>query len=577
MRARSPWLVGLLFAVGEAAHAQAGPELARALELERDRRHAEAADLYERVIDREPSNLQALFGLERVYGALGRVGEIPRFVDEALEREPDNDALRALSLSVYGRLGDMQGVGRAAEDWIARNPSAAEPYREWAFAVSGRGDMETARRVLERGRERLGPHVLGAELAQVAAFTGDWHNAARHWHEVVDARPDQAGVAAASLGQAPSVVRDAVLAVLAHDIGDLPARRLAADLLAGWGRPGEGWTLLDASLPADRTLAAQILRRFAERIRGHGSPESERVRGYALERLAGLTSGTDAQMARVDAARAFADAGDRAGAERMLDQMSRDPTAAPSAAVRAMAGLIAVRADVGQVAEAERRFLEWRDRLSGDEVAQLMERIARAWIRRGDLDRADRIVAGDSSVASSAIRGWVALYRGELGAAGERFGEAGPFSGTRAEATERTAAIALIERLGPDRRPEIGSGLFAVARGDTARGINILARAARALPARGGRGDLLTYAGMLALAGDPEAAGGLFRAALSADESGPAAPQALLGLADAGLRMGRVAEAVEYLEHLILVHGESALVPQARRLLDQARGVVPRS
>ena len=35
-------------------------------------------------------------------------------------------------------------------------------------------------------------------------------------------------------------------------------------------------------------------------------------------------------------------------------------------------------------------------------------------------------------------------------------------------------------------------------------------------------------------------------------------------------------EAVDILEHLILSYGESVLVPQARRLLDQARGGIPR-
>jgi hypothetical protein len=34
---------------------------------------------------------------------------------------------------------------------------------------------------------------------------------------------------------------------------------------------------------------------------------------------------------------------------------------------------------------------------------------------------------------------------------------------------------------------------------------------------------------------------------------------------------------VQVLEHLILTYPESALVPQARRTLDQARGAVPRT
>jgi hypothetical protein len=40
---------------------------------------------------------------------------------------------------------------------------------------------------------------------------------------------------------------------------------------------------------------------------------------------------------------------------------------------------------------------------------------------------------------------------------------------------------------------------------------------------------------------------------------------------------GRPEEAAQQLEHLILGYPESAVVPQARRLLEQARGQVPRS
>jgi len=39
----------------------------------------------------------------------------------------------------------------------------------------------------------------------------------------------------------------------------------------------------------------------------------------------------------------------------------------------------------------------------------------------------------------------------------------------------------------------------------------------------------------------------------------------------------RLEDAIAQLEHLILTYPESALVPQARRTLDQARGAVPRT
>jgi hypothetical protein len=68
----------------------------------------------------------------------------------------------------------------------------------------------------------------------------------------------------------------------------------------------------------------------------------------------------------------------------------------------------------------------------------------------------------------------------------------------------------------------------------------------------------------------------LLRAA--ADSTVPAtAPAAELELARLLLSAGRTREATAQLEHLILAYPGSAVVPQARRLLDLARGAIPES
>ena len=64
----------------------------------------------------------------------------------------------------------------------------------------------------------------------------------------------------------------------------------------------------------------------------------------------------------------------------------------------------------------------------------------------------------------------------------------------------------------------------------------------------------------------------------AAVEEAPAtAPAAELALAELLLREGRKDDAIAQLEHLILTYPASALVPQARRTLDQARGAVPQT
>ena len=42
-------------------------------------------------------------------------------------------------------------------------------------------------------------------------------------------------------------------------------------------------------------------------------------------------------------------------------------------------------------------------------------------------------------------------------------------------------------------------------------------------------------------------------------------------------RTGRSAEAIPHLEHLILTYPNSAFVPEARRVLERAKGVIPKS
>jgi hypothetical protein len=113
--------------------------------------------------------------------------------------------------------------------------------------------------------------------------------------------------------------------------------------------------------------------------------------------------------------------------------------------------------------------------------------------------------------------------------------------------------------------------------GDSARAASGLEKVAADLPADKGGAELRLLAGRLAAAtgksGDAER---LFRAA-AVKEAGAAAPAAELELAQLLLDKGRQSEAVAQLEHLILTYPESALVPQARRTLDQARGAVPKT
>jgi TolA-binding protein len=359
--------------------------------------------------------------------------------------------------------------------------------------------------------------------------------------------------------------------------GDALARRIAAAALVGWGRAEEAWKLLAANLPESPVEAEAALRTFAQRLRLLRTPDASRARGQVFEQLASRQTGSAAQRSRIEAARAYAEAGDRGAAERMLSNIARDPTSAPPGTAEAMTELIGLLADAGRPADAEHHYRDWEAHLSVGTRLDLRRRIAWAWARTGEMDRADSTLSGDSSVAAVAVRGWIALFRGDLSSAVESFRTAGPYAGSREEATNRTTVAALAQRTDVERSPELGAAFLALAQADTSDAVSRFEHAAAGLPAEQGRSDVLTFAGQLAMEAGDDRAAKLFTVALAGDSTGPAAPAALLGLAELAWHAGRPREARTRLERLILGYPESALVPQARRLLDHVRGAIPNS
>src|SRR5216117_2716248 len=205
------------------------------------------------------------------------------------------------------------------------------------------------------------------------------------------------------------------------------------------------------------------------------------------------------------------------------------------------------------------------------------------WVRRGDLDRAAQALARDSSVDALAQRGWIALYRGRVQEAQQLFKAAGPYAGHRRDATERSAMLALLQQIPTATFPELGAALLTLARGDSVPAVAALRLAAVHLEtggSGGGRPDILLVAGRVAARLGPDerrVALALFAEVVRTGGSGAAAPAAELEWARLLERDQRTAEAIQHLEHLILSYPGSAVVPEARRELERAKGAIPKS
>jgi tetratricopeptide (TPR) repeat protein len=573
--------IGAALACAVAASAASAQAIGQGFELERQGHVSQAAALYEGVLRAEPANLPALLGLERVLPTLGRVSALVPLLERAMAVD-SNPAIRAVAVRTFTVLAQDDSAAAVVRRWAAAQPHDPAPWREWAIALSDRQRFDAAHDVLLAGRRTLGtPEALAIELAELAQRVDDWAAAALEWGHAISGAAAQIPNAVEQLEDAPVDQHDRVVRALTGSGAGVEARQVAAQLLLGWGEAGRAWETLTPTLEPPTPQTALALRSFAERA-GGGAPEMRRVHGLALARLGDLLPGPLAARARAEAVRALLDGGDRVAARQVLAKLAGDPAAPPDAQILGETALVETLIDDGQLDSAASALsrLAADSRASSEDRERLRHALVQAWIGVGRLDRAEDALGADSSVDGLALRGWVRLYRGDLQAALELFRAAGPYAGDRNTATARTTMLALLEQVDVERSPELGAALLALARGDSSAAFSGLRHAADRLPSRRGRPDVLLLAGRIAVGlggGQEQTAAALFAEVVSSGGQGAAAPAAELEWARLLQRQAKPADAIAHLEHLILTYPGSAVVPEARRELERAKGAIPKS
>ncbi|HLB54717.1 MAG TPA: hypothetical protein VJK71_06385 [Gemmatimonadales bacterium] len=540
----------------------------RALDLERRGDPAGAAALWRSVLAERPTDLSALVGLERVLAPLGRLPEMTDAVRTASARDPSAGVL-GIAIRVWTAARQPDSARAIVLRWATAEPASELPYQEWGLAAYGMRDFPTARAAYLLGRERLGRSgALAAELGQLGLLSGDYASAAREWTR---AMADNAGSRPAAIGllsQTPAASRGTLLAELAK--GGPLGERLAAGLEVRWGEPLAAVRRLEGTPDALADLLSDL-------GRAPPQPETALARARVLELLASGAPLPDRARLRFDAAQAYAEAGDQTSTRRILALLARDSTSGSFPTLAAASAMLGVLVEEGGLEEADRRYRALLPQLAQEDRERLALRLAQGWLRQGRLGRADTLLAADSSVEALAVRGKIALYRGDLAAARALLREAGPFTGDRASATHRIGVLGLLQVVDPDSLPALGGALFALERRDSAAAARELERVALSLPPDRGGAELLLLAGQVQQGlGRTADAERLYRAAIAQGvPAGSAAAE--FALADLLLKSGKKEPAIAALEHLLLTWPTSAVVPQARRLLDVARGAVPSS
>src|SRR2546429_7846347 len=373
-------VLGLLLV---SAHGARGQAIGQGFELERAGQYQRAATVYFTTLRGEPTNLAALLGLERVLPSLSRLPELLPAAQRAVAASPGNAALRAVLLRTYVALNEPDSARAVAQRWTAEQPRAEAPYREWAIALEYVRRCDEARQVFLFGRRALGrPGVFGIELGELLERVGEWEEAAREWAAALSEAPAQLLSAASSLAEAPVEQRERIVrAILAPEPKPLE-RRLAGELLLGWGQPERAWSVFAPAVAEPASDAATALRRFADLANGGNTPDARRVRGLALARYAEMVREPLAVRARAEAARAFLAAGDRVAARRVLERVAADSTAPPDAQALAQGALVEALIEDGQLAEAGTR-LSAGTPLADDDRGALRLQPPRARLPRG--------------------------------------------------------------------------------------------------------------------------------------------------------------------------------------------------
>ena len=529
--------------------------LIRALDLEQRGRNADAARAFGAALG-TPDMMAALLGLERVYAAMSQSDSLVPIADSIARAHPTETLVQIIRLRVLLYAHRPAAATAGFAEWTKRAPTQITPYREYARLLLEAGNLPLADSVIAAASSLPGAdRALAAERARVQGARGDWAQAALSWRGAVERGPNLVAEAAFALGEAAGDARDDIRRVLANGPVSAPARMLLSQLEMTWGSPASAWAALASLAPDPPTIAAWS--EFADRAEGREAWLPARDAWRAVLGASKCDAET-VLRATDDAVRG----GDPASALKIIDSA---PCAATSPQVAAVAGALRVRA-LAQSGDAPGATAALAKLTLPDDQRRIRTTdVAWAWVRAGD-DATARAFMGDALADdTTGVRGWLALYEGDVATARSALREAGTPS------ADAVRAQAIIARTRSDRAPQLGAAFLALARRDSTQAAQLFEAATAELPDAAPL-LLATAAEIRHARGDVTGAIALWQRILDRYADSADAAPAELALARALLASGDRAGAKAHAEHLILTWQGSALVPQARRLLDTLGG-----
>lgn len=552
-------VVGVVAASPVRAQGVESAALSRALDLEGEGKCRDAIPFFRAALGTTSDPAGALYGLERCVSEAGSPDTLLTIIDSVLVRRPRDPVARTIQLRTLVN-AHRDAAGRLAfEQWVTAVPGDAAPFREYARLLLDAGLTRTADTVLTFATQRLGSgRQVAAELAELKGALGMWEASATNWRQAMTYAPYLEASAVFVLGAAAGVARDTIRDVLAADPTELPVRRILAGLEMRWSSAREAWNALKVVAPDDSVLDAWL--EFA------ADAEERESWLVARDAYAGVLRHRRTASLLVRAATAALQGNEPASALAWSDSLATWRDTSQAATIT----LVRLRAlgQLGRAAAADSLLEQRGSTLDPVTRGDAVRAVAWAWVRTGDVPRARATLARGGEESDERTTAWMALFEGDLKTARTGLRRLDEFSG------EAVLALSVLSRTRGERSTGIGEAFLALARSDTtaaAAGFETAAKdVADASPLL-----LAISARLFRATRDSARAETIWDGLIAAHPASPEAAEADLEWAKVLRQHGKGSAAIARLEHLILTYPQSALVPQARRELELAKGTIP--
>ena len=577
----APWLViGMALALapaaadGQLSSSEESRLLREAARAESAGDYAASVEILTSLLAERPASSGAIFALERVLRAQGRVSQVLDPIDAFLAVDPVSTGPRYLKLRILLEVDSLAELRSAAQSWIAQNPASPDSYREVARVYERAFGGEEALSVLRRGQTRAGGGVLAVEAGDVLLRLDRPLEALMEWARALDG-PD---------AQAPGALRRMVRTGGEHP-GLAPAvvRELAAEGASETRRRAAIEIALEARLqPEALSLAEEVAGDLPEReregflnalLRLAEEKDADQLALWTLQQLRRETPrGSRARTLDRQIAVTSLVAGDTVRALEARERYARGlPERSPERR-RALAEMIRLETATGAPLALLDRFAAFREEFpNAPEADPLAVALSARFRENGDLETAAFVLEGVQGPLSAQERAWLALEAGNRESARINL----MLAARGLPATEATAIVQLIgvlDRVGEQAAALAGRVATARHREGADAAFSLVNETVHALPPDD-QPPLLAMAARIADEIDQQSEAARLRESLAATfPESSEAPEAILQLARyrATTPTG-VPAAIELLEELILARPNSAVVPVARRELERLR------